>query len=85
MTAGGRELRWQRDPVNVYAFHVDVPAGVAQVEVDFQYLSALQATDAAGNLTRRFFRYLVACALPSTAWHSALAVVHATISGRIAV
>src|SRR3546814_14164753 len=26
--AGGQPLRWSRDPLNVYAFHVSVPDGV---------------------------------------------------------
>ncbi|MEQ8935820.1 MAG: PDZ domain-containing protein [Amphiplicatus sp.] len=38
-TAGGKELEWRRDPVNVYAFHIDVPAGAKAVEVKAQYLS----------------------------------------------
>ena len=37
--AGGTRLEWQRDPVNVYAFHLDVPAGVTAIDVDFQFLS----------------------------------------------
>ena len=37
VTANGRRLEWKRDPVNVYAFHVDVPAGVSAIDVDFQY------------------------------------------------
>ena len=36
---GGRLLEWQRDSVNVFAFHVSVPPGVTVLEVDFQYLS----------------------------------------------
>jgi hypothetical protein len=27
--AGGKRLEWTRDPVDVYAFHVDAPAGVS--------------------------------------------------------
>ncbi|MHA6206189.1 M61 family metallopeptidase [Dyella soli] len=38
--ANGKTLAWKRDPLNVFAFHVDVPAGASQVEVDFQFLSA---------------------------------------------
>jgi predicted metalloprotease with PDZ domain len=38
-TANGAELRWVRDTLDVYAFHVAVPQGVAAVDVDFQYLS----------------------------------------------
>jgi len=32
-------LKWDRDTVNVFAFHVAVPAGVSSVELEFQYLS----------------------------------------------
>ena len=38
--AGGQLLRWQRDPVDVYAFWVDVPAGATALDVRFQFLSA---------------------------------------------
>lgn len=40
ITAGERRLSWRRDPVDVYAFHVDVPEGVKSIDVEFQYLSA---------------------------------------------
>lgn len=43
-TAGGRELPWRRDPADVHAFTVDVPRGATEVQVDYQYLSALQAS-----------------------------------------
>lgn len=39
--ANGERLEWMRDPVNVFAFHVPVPAGVTAIEVDFQFLSAV--------------------------------------------
>ena len=35
----GERLEWQRDPVEMYAFHVDVPAGVTQLELEFQFLT----------------------------------------------
>lgn len=38
--ANGKTLTWTRDPLNVYAFHVDVPEGAAAVDVDFQFLTA---------------------------------------------
>ncbi len=38
--AGDQELTWKRDTVDVYAFHVDVPAGIAALDVSFQFLSA---------------------------------------------
>jgi predicted metalloprotease with PDZ domain len=37
--AGGRELPWRRDPVDVFAFHIDVPEGTSSVEAQFQFLA----------------------------------------------
>ena len=39
ISANGQSLAWQRDPLNVYAFHVDVPAGATALDVEFQYLT----------------------------------------------
>jgi predicted metalloprotease with PDZ domain len=39
ITAGGKRIEWRRDPVEVYAFHVDVPAGATALDLDFQFLS----------------------------------------------
>jgi predicted metalloprotease with PDZ domain len=38
-SASGRQLRWVRDTLDVYAFHVDVPQGVGAIDADFQYVS----------------------------------------------
>ena len=38
--SGGRVLPWTRDPVDVFAFHVDVPAGAKALDIEFQFLSA---------------------------------------------
>src|SRR5258706_15285404 len=38
--AGEREVAWTRDPVDLFAFHVDVPPGTNVIHVDFDYLSA---------------------------------------------
>ncbi len=43
--AGGQELAWHRDPVEMYSFHVTVPAGVSEVEASFDLISA----DSAGG------------------------------------
>ncbi|MFN3522113.1 MAG: M61 family metallopeptidase [Phenylobacterium sp.] len=37
--AGGQRLEWRRDPVDVYAFHIEVPEGAAEVQLEFQFLS----------------------------------------------
>ena len=39
ITANGKRIAWKRDEYNVYAFHLDVPDGVSNIDVSFQYLS----------------------------------------------
>ena len=39
ITANGSRVEWRRDPVDVYAFHVDVPAGAGSLELRYQFLS----------------------------------------------
>jgi predicted metalloprotease with PDZ domain len=39
VTANGHRLTWVRDPLDVYGFHIDVPAGVHAIDVDFEYVS----------------------------------------------
>jgi predicted metalloprotease with PDZ domain len=36
----GQPIRWVRDPVDVYAFHIDVPDGVKTLNLAFQFASA---------------------------------------------
>lgn len=38
VSANGQPLTWRRDQVDMYAFHVDVPAGVAKLDVQFTVL-----------------------------------------------
>ncbi len=38
-TADGQALPWTRDPTDVYAFHLDIPAGVSRITADFEYLT----------------------------------------------
>ena len=45
LRADQNRLEWKRDPVNVYAFHVTVPAGVSVVDADFDYLSPLEHSE----------------------------------------
>jgi len=40
ITAGGKPVPWRRDPMDVYAFHIDVPAGTRAIELAFQFISA---------------------------------------------
>ena len=43
--AGGQRLEWTRDPVDVYAFHVDAPAGTSALDLDFQFLSPVSTRE----------------------------------------
>jgi predicted metalloprotease with PDZ domain len=38
-SANGQPLEWQRDTIDVTAFHVKVPAGVTAVDAEFQYVT----------------------------------------------
>ncbi|HWW65019.1 MAG TPA: peptidase M61 [Sphingomonadaceae bacterium] len=38
-TANGRTIAWRRDPVNVYALHLDIPEGAKVLTATFDYLS----------------------------------------------
>ena len=43
MTGEGHDLPWKRDPLDMYAFQLQVPAGVDQIEIEFQSLSPTSA------------------------------------------
>jgi predicted metalloprotease with PDZ domain len=45
IAAGGQPVPWRRDDVNMYAFHVEVPAGASALDVAFDFISP---PDAAG-------------------------------------
>ncbi|MFL9840885.1 peptidase M61 [Sphingomonas sp. ST-64] len=40
ITANGKLVPWKRDTVDVWAFHVDVPTGAKQLDLEFQFLGA---------------------------------------------
>ena len=39
IAGGGRTLAWRRDPAEVFIINVDVPAGVASIDVTFDFIS----------------------------------------------
>jgi excinuclease ABC subunit B len=41
--AGGQTLSWKRDPVNMCAFHITVPAGATTIEATFDFVSPPEA------------------------------------------
>ncbi len=42
ISAGGERVKWTRDPVNVFAFHVNVPENVKNLDIEFQFVSPTQ-------------------------------------------
>lgn len=47
VSANHQRLEWLRDPVNPYAFHIDVPAGVSMLDADFEFLSPVEGSQGA--------------------------------------
>jgi predicted metalloprotease with PDZ domain len=37
---GGHTIPWRRDDANMYAFHIDVPAGVSSLDIAFDFIPA---------------------------------------------
>ncbi|KKC26415.1 M61 family metallopeptidase [Sphingomonas sp. SRS2] len=52
ITANGRTLSWRRDPVDVYAIHVDVPEGIPAIDLAFDYVSPVSASQGRVVMTR---------------------------------
>lgn len=47
-TASGKEIPWTRDPVEMYAFHLEVPQGADAVEASFDFLTPSGGNFSAG-------------------------------------
>ena len=41
VTANGKKIPWLRDPVDMYAFHIELPQDASKLDVSFQYLAPL--------------------------------------------
>ena len=54
--SNGRELAWTRDPVDVYAFHIDVPDGARRLDIEMQFLSATRADQGMVMMTPNILR-----------------------------
>lgn len=70
VTAGGKRLEWRRDPVTMTAFHLDVPAGVTAVEVEFQYLTPLSGAQGRRVMTPEMLslQWISAALYPAGWW-----------------
>jgi len=52
VTAKGERVAWYRDPVDMYAFHINVPQGATAVDVNFQYLAPIDPKR--GRISEKF-------------------------------
>jgi len=48
ITAGGQSIKWQRDPIDMYAFHLEVPAGAKDLQVSFDTITSGDSAGATG-------------------------------------
>ncbi len=51
ITANGKPVTWQRDSLNVYAFHLSVPTGASSIVATFQYLAPTASNQGRVNFT----------------------------------
>lgn len=50
-TANGKKLPWQRDRIDMYALHVQVPAGATTLDANFDFLSPRKNYILPGDVT----------------------------------
>ena len=50
--ANGQKLAWRRDLTDIYAFHIDVPNGVREIEARFQFLTPTTGDQGRVTITR---------------------------------
>ncbi|GAB5487428.1 MAG: M61 family metallopeptidase [Parasphingorhabdus sp.] len=60
ITADGKDISWVRDPVDVYAFHIDVPQGATSIVAYFQFVSATRPSQG---------RIVMAPSMLNLRWH----------------
>lgn len=56
ISANGKPVPWRRDPADVFAFHVDVPAGVKALDVQAQFLSPIETAQGPIMMTQEMLR-----------------------------
>jgi len=54
--ADGKTLKWTRDTVNVYAFHIDVPSGAKSLDIQSQYLTPVESAQGGPAITTEMLR-----------------------------
>ena len=44
ITAGGQRVKWERDKVDMFAFHINVPAGATELDIKLDFLATAEPT-----------------------------------------
>jgi predicted metalloprotease with PDZ domain len=52
VSANGKRISWMRDPVNMYAFHVEAPQDASTLDINFQFLAPLDPKS--GRISTKF-------------------------------
>lgn len=53
VTANGQPVTWRRDTVDVYAFHIDAPAGATSLDLTYQFVSPTSGSQGRIVMTRQ--------------------------------
>ena len=56
ITANGKPVKWVRDPVQMFAYHVEAPAGARQLDIEAQALSPIEAAQGGFAMTQEMLR-----------------------------
>jgi len=56
ISGNGKPIAWSRDPADVYAYRLDVPAGVSRLDVDAQFLTPTETAQGGIAMTREMMR-----------------------------
>jgi predicted metalloprotease with PDZ domain len=50
-TGAGERVKWERDPVDMFAFHLNAPAGTSELNIKMDFLAATSGSFTAGGST----------------------------------
>lgn len=76
ISANGQRLDWVRDPLDVYTFNVQVPEGVSELRMDFQFLSPTDSAQGRTVMTPNMLNLQWNAMLLYPAGHAARAITY---------
>jgi len=76
INANGQRLEWVRDPLDVYTFNVQVPEGVNELRMDFQFLSPTDSAQGRTVMTPNMLNLQWNAMLLYPAGHAAHAITY---------